>query len=212
MMSMSVSYERIGRTRQKARTRAALQEAARELMARGRTPTVEEAAAAAGVSRATAYRYFPNQRALVVATHPEIEATTLLGDDAPTDPAERLERTVAELIRITLDAEPELRAMLRLSLEPGAADRLLLRQGRAIGWIEDALAPLRAELPPAELRRLVLAIRSSCGIEALVWLTDVARLSRPEAADLMRWSALALLRAALPGAQGREHVRPEDAL
>ncbi len=196
-MSMAISYERTGRTRQKARTRAALLGAARELLAQGQSPNVEEAAEAAGISRATAYRYFPNQRALLVAAHPEIEATTLLGEDPPADPEERLDRTMRELTRITIDTEAELRTMLRLSLEPGPRDELLLRQGRAIGWIEEALAPLRSRLPRSKLHRLVLAIRSACGIEALVWLTDVAGLSREQAADLMRWSALALLRAAL---------------
>jgi len=194
---MQVSYERTGRTQQKARTRAALLEAARDLLTEGRTPTVEEAAETAGISRATAYRYFPNQRALLVATHPEIEATSLLDEDPPAQPEERLDRTIRELIRLTIETEPELRTMLRLSLEPGPNEELLLRQGRAIGWIEEALAPLRGRLSPSKLRRLILAIRSVCGIEALVWLTDIARLSRQQAAELMRWSALALLRAAL---------------
>src|SRR3712207_3320653 len=153
-MSMSISYEETGRTRQKARTRAALVDSARELLSRGRTPTVEEAAEAAGVSRATAYRYFPNRRALLVAAHPEIEATSLLGDDAPSDPRERLDRTVRELVRLTIDTEPELRTMLRLSLEPGSGDELVLRQGRAIGWIDEALAPLRDRLPRSAFRRL----------------------------------------------------------
>ncbi|MDX6546820.1 MAG: hypothetical protein QOG33_370, partial [Gaiellales bacterium] len=31
----------------------------------------------------------------------------------------------------------------------------------------------------------------------LVWLTDIAGLSRPQAVELMRWSARTLLRAAL---------------
>lgn len=203
-MSMSISYESTGRTQQKARTRAALLDSARELLAAGRTPNVEEVAEAAGVSRATAYRYFPNQRALLVAAHPEIEATELLGDDAPDDPHERLDRTIAELIRLTIDTEPELRTMLRLSLEPRPPEELLLRQGRAIGWIEEALAPLQGQLRPSLLRRLALAIRSACGIEALVWLTDVAGLSRRQASELMRWSALALLRAALAEADQRE--------
>src|SRR3954470_13459565 len=202
-MSTSISYEALGRTRQKARTRAALLDAARELLAAGQTPTVEQAAEAAGISRATAYRYFPNQRALLVAAHPEIEATELLGDDAPDDPHERLDRTLAALIRLTLDTETELRTMLRLSLEPDPADELILRQGRAIGWIEAALEPLRGRLRPSELRRLVLAIRSACGIEALVWLTDVAGLSRRQASDQMRWAGLALLRAALAEADER---------
>jgi AcrR family transcriptional regulator len=202
-MSTSISYEASGRTRQKARTRAALLDAARELLATGRTPAVEDAAEAAGVSRATAYRYFPNQRALLVAAHPEIEATELLGDDAPDDPFERLERTITELIRLTIDTEPELRTMLRLSLEPGPADELLLRQGRAIGWIEEALAPLGDRLRPSLFRRLVLAVRAACGIESLVWLTDVAGLSRRQASQQMRWSGLALLRAALAEADER---------
>jgi AcrR family transcriptional regulator len=199
MMSMAISYERTGRTNQKARTRDALIAATRALIAQGSTPTVEDAAAAAGISRATAYRYFPNQRALLVAAHPEVEARSLLGSDAPTDPAARLDAVIAEFHRIVLDTEPELRTALRLSLEPGTADeeRSVLRKGRAIGWIEDALAPLRERMPKRDLRRLVLAIRSAAGIEALVWLTDVAGLSREEAAGVMRGSARALLRSAL---------------
>src|SRR4029453_13904364 len=107
MMSMAISYEEIGRTRQKARTRAALVDAAREVLSKGTTPTVGEAAEVAAVSRATAYRYFPNQRALLVAAHPEIEAASLLEPDAPGDPGERLERTVTELLRLTVETEAE---------------------------------------------------------------------------------------------------------
>ena len=206
-MGMSISYEATGRTTQKARTRAALLDAARRLLSAGRTPSVEDAAEAAAVSRATAYRYFPNRRALLVAAHPEVETTDLLGKDAPQDARERLDRTIAELIGLTVDTEPQLRTMLRLSLEPGPPQELLLRQGRAIGWIEQALAPLQARLDPAELRRLVIAIRAACGIEALVWLTDVARLSRQEASELMRWSALALLQTALAEADERRGSR-----
>ena len=70
-----------------------------------------------------------------------------------------------------------------------------------------ALAPLRGRLPRSKLRRLVLALRSACGIEALVWLTDVAGLSRRQAGELMRWSALALLREALADGDGRASAR-----
>lgn len=85
--------------------------------------------------------------------------------------------------------------MLRISLDRDADERdaLLLRQGRAIGWLEEALAPLGERLSEAALRRLVLATRATCGIEALVWLTDIAGLSRDEAVGVMRWSAAALL-------------------
>jgi hypothetical protein len=40
-------------------------------------------------------------------------------------------------------------------------------------------------------------MRSATGIESLIWLTDIAGLSRLEAAELMRHSAQVLLQAAL---------------
>ena len=189
-------YEATGRTNQKARTRAALLAATRELLAEGVSPTVEQAADQAAISRTTAYRYFPNRRVLLSAVYPEIDARSLLDADAPTDPAERLDHVLERFIGHVLEYEPELRAQLRLSLDPHPADpeQLPFRQGRAIGWIEDALAPLRGRMPDAELRRVVLAIRATTGIEALIWLTDVAGLARADAAALMRSSARALLR------------------
>jgi AcrR family transcriptional regulator len=198
-MVMSIPYEQAGRRQQKARTRQALVDAARTLVSGGLTPTVEEAAAKARISRTTAYRYFPNQRSLLLAAYPHIESSSLLPDPAPADPEERLEAVVDAHIRQTVQLEPQLRSMLRLSLEatPDERARLLLRRGRAIGWIEDALAPLRGRLTDDELHQLALAIRTVEGIDALVWLTDVAGLPRPAAVRLMRWAAVALLRSAL---------------
>ena len=194
----AVPYEQTGRRNQKARTRDALVAAARELLGAGVTPTVEEAAAHAAVSRTTAYRYFPNQRALVGAAHPEIDRTSLLPEDPPEDPGERLALVVAETTRIVLDWEPQLRASLRLSLEPGQEPTgPVLRRGRVIGWLEDALAPLATSHPELDRRRLATAIRAATGIEAFVWLVDVAGLPREDAASTMRWTARALLRSAL---------------
>jgi AcrR family transcriptional regulator len=198
MTGMAVPYEHGGRSRQKARTRATLVEVTRRLVADGAMPTVDDAAEAAGISRTTAFRYFPNQRALLLAAHPQTELSSLLAEDAPDDPVARLDLVLDEFLAITLEWEPQLRTSLRLSLEPGA-DLPPLRQGRAIGWIRDALSPLRRSHPRLDLDRLAVAIRSSTGIEALVWLTDVAGLPREDAAALMRWTAHAQLRSALEG-------------
>lgn len=199
MMVMTIPYERTGRTRQKARTRTAIVDAARELLVEGISPTVEQAADRAHVSRTTAYRYFPNQKALLVATFPEVAAESLLPESGSGDPRVRFEAVVDALASRVVEHEPELRTQLRLSLEPGgtAPRDLPFRAGRAIRWIEDALAPLRGELDDGELRRLALATRCAVGIEALVWLTDVAGLSRDEATEVMRWSARALYEATL---------------
>jgi AcrR family transcriptional regulator len=196
---MSIPYERTGRIHQKARTRNALIQATRDLLAEGTTPTVEQAADAARVSRTTAYRYFPNQRALITACFPQVAAGSLLPDPAPEDPVVRLDAVVEAVTRLVVEHEPELRAQLRLSLEPDGSEggELPFRTGRAIAWIEEALAPLQTRIPEPQLRRLVLAIRSAVGIEALVWLTDIAGLSRDDAVDVMRWSASALLQAGL---------------
>jgi AcrR family transcriptional regulator len=196
---MSIPYEAFGRTSQKTRTRDALIDAARALIAEGSTPTVEQAATKATISRATAYRYFPTQRSLLVAAYPYLGSPSLLPADPPADPEARLDAVVTAHTRQTLKLEQPLRTMLRLSLEadPEARDQLLLRRGRAIGWIRQALAPLEGTLSDEQLHRLALAIRTTEGIEALVWLTDVAGLSRDEAVALMRWSARAVLRSAL---------------
>jgi hypothetical protein len=87
--------------------------------------------------------------------------------------------------------------MLRLSLEADDDERaeLPLRQGRGIPLIEEALEPL--PLSATARRRLAIAIRSVTGIESLVWLTDIAGLSRPAAVKLMRANARALLDAAI---------------
>ncbi|WP_257926174.1 TetR/AcrR family transcriptional regulator [Amycolatopsis iheyensis] len=171
--------------------------AARQLLADGLSPTVEDAATKAAISRTTAYRYFATQRALLLAAHPEVRpGTSLLPADAPSDPVARLELVMREFTRITVEWEPQLRAQLRLSLEPGAGQPEL-RQGRAIGWIEEALSPLGGTHPGIDIHALAVSIRSATGIESLVWLTDVGGLDRAAASATMTRSALAILRAAM---------------
>ncbi|HAM28117.1 MAG TPA: TetR family transcriptional regulator [Microbacteriaceae bacterium] len=196
---MSIPYERSGRTRQKLRTRNELIAAARTLVAQGGSaPTVEDAAAAASISRTTAYRYFPNQKALLVAAHPETEMTTLLPPDIGIDPETRLHAAVKAFTQMVIETEHLQRTMLRFSLESDTVPRdLPLRKGRAIGWFEDALAPLRPQLTEPGVHQLAVAIRSAVGIESLVWLTDVAGLPRDQATELMLWAAQALLHHAL---------------
>lgn len=198
---MSTAYDQTGRVDQKQRTRQALVDAARRLIVEGQTPTVEEAAASARISRTTAYRYFPSQRALLFAAYPETDTASLLPPDPPADVFARLEIVIATTTRRLIETEAEQRAMLRLSLEASADERskLVLRQGRVIGWLDDALAPLRSQMDEAEVHRLAIAIRATIGIEAYVWLLDVAGLRPDDAVATMRWSARALLQQALSG-------------
>jgi AcrR family transcriptional regulator len=210
---MSTRYEESGRTRQKQRTRNELIASARELIARGgAAPTVEQAAAAAAISRTTAYRYFPSQRALLAAAHPETALDSLLPLGAGDDPAERLAAVVAAFTTMIIDTEQQQRTMLRLSLDADEdSPDLPLRKGRAVGWFEEALRPSTPQLTEQEIRELAIAVRSAVGIESLVWLTDIAGLRTDQAQALMGWTAQALLSRALsvgvPGVT-RRRARP----
>ena len=168
------------------------------------TPTVEQVAAGAGISRAAAYRYFPSHGSCSRLPSPEIGATSLLPDDPPDRTHEAVRRVVRRFTELILRP---LRSNgpccgCRWQDQPSRAGALPLRQGRAIGWIEGALRQCAASCPTAHCTTSVLAIRSAAGIEALVSLTDVAGLSSGGAARLMSWSAQAMLHAALTQSRG----------
>jgi hypothetical protein len=93
-------------------------------------------------------------------------------------------------------SEAELRMSLRLSLEPSESDGLPLRKGRRVAWFEDASGLIRPDLTSHQLRRLNLALAASIGAETLVWLTDVAGLSREQAAEQLLRMARTLIEAA----------------
>jgi AcrR family transcriptional regulator len=196
-MGVTVPYEEIGRVNQKARTRQALISATRELLAQGVVPTMDGAAAAASISRTTAYRYFPNLRALLVAAFPHVEQRSVLGPGSPEDPVERLQIVAEDHTRRILANEAQMRSVLRLSLEGVRPPELPMHQGLRTAWIEDALAPLRGQMPEDDRQRLIRGIGATLGIEAFVWLTDIAGVSREEAASIIRSNALGLLRSAM---------------
>jgi len=100
-------------------------------------------------------------------------------------------------VRRLLENEAQKRAVLRLSLEGVRPAELPMHRRVRITWIEDALAPLRGRMADDQLQRLIHGIGATLGIEAFVWLTDIAGLPRQEAAEIVRSNALGLLRAAL---------------
>jgi AcrR family transcriptional regulator len=152
------------RLNQRRRTRAALVEAAMQAVQRGETPTIETAAEAACVSRATAYRYFTSQQALLLEA--TLDAIGTISDarmvyEGPVK--SRVDAVIRTLIRMAFDHEPVLRTFLMLSMEqwlrthqngdgdyPG-------RKGRWIPWLDRALAPLQS-LSPRQKRRLRTAL------------------------------------------------------
>ncbi|MGP9023124.1 TetR/AcrR family transcriptional regulator [Streptomyces sp. BR1] len=186
-----------GRARQRQRTHAALLAAAARLMARGQTPTVAEVADEALVSRRTAYRYFTHAEQLLIDAALEAARTTVLEAITSTDPYERVDQLVRTLHTSTVDNEPLLRALMRLTLDRPADSDGPRRGYRRVHWIEEALTPLRPQLTDHAWQRLVAALSLTIGIEAQLVLRDVVGLQHHAIGDVERWAARALLRTAL---------------
>ena len=200
MSKHATSHERLA---QKRRTRAAILAAARELVAAGRAPTVAQAADAAHVSRATAYRYFPSQELLLVEIPLDEDAPTvasLFGDGGPEDAEDRAVAVQHALFDLARDHEAQFRLFLRASmtraLEDGDAKRDSLRGARRTALLDAALEPLEGELDPEQLERLKAGLSMLMGIESLVVLGDIVRLDHDEARAASEWAVRRLVRAA----------------
>jgi AcrR family transcriptional regulator len=173
------------------------------LLERGARPSLDEVAAEAEVSRATAYRYFPGLDALLSEAAVDAlvpEPDELFDNAAPTDPGERLRAVDDMFDRACREREVPLRLMLARALERSALrqdDGEPLRQNRRGPLIEKALAPLGDRLAPRARQRLVHALGMIVGTEGLIALKDVAGLDQDEARNVRRWAMEALLSAAI---------------
>lgn len=185
------------RDAQRARTRKAIVRAAARLLEHGERPGLDEVAAEAGVSRATAYRYFPGLDALlseaaVDALVPEPE--DLLAD-GPTDAGERLSLVDAAFDRACRAREVPLRLMLARVLERSVqpdGGEAPLRQNRRVPMIEQALAPLGDRYDV----RLIPALAMVIGTEGMIALKDVVGLDETQSRVVRQWAIEALLKAA----------------
>lgn len=192
-----------GRPNQRTRTRKDLLQAASQLVKQGRTPTLEEVAEQALVSRATAYRYFPSIEALLVEAAVDVampEPEELFGTEGSSDPVTRLQQAESAIHDIILANEPALRTMLAHSIQqgiPGNEDgKLPRRQNRRTPLIEAALKPARSEFTPGNLRTLMKALALIMGPEAVIVIKDVLQLDDADARKVKRWAIRALVEAA----------------
>jgi AcrR family transcriptional regulator len=174
-----------GRVHQKERTRAAIVDAARELVRGGGDVTMPAVAAAARVSEATAYRYFPDLASLLrqadVSVWPS-PADALEPVVHSRDPVERVAYATEFLLRGVLAYQGGVRAMISAAITRPDANSA--RPGHRFGLIDEALAPLNETLAVthpdvvAQLKRDLAVIVSA---EALFILTDLCHLAPEEA-------------------------------
>lgn len=179
-------------------------ETATKLMQAGATPSVSEVAEAAEVSRATAYRYFPSQAALVQAVVDEGLGPILTWKSSSADP----ERRVADLFETAMPRievfEATFKAALKLSLDQWAQRQAgtldgepAFTRGHRVDLLKDAIAPLKGRLPPREFKRLAQALSLIFGVEVLIVLKDIWGLDSRSMMSVAQWAAGALVRAAM---------------
>ncbi len=192
-----------GRIQQKLRTRQALMQTARHLLAQQGDFTMEEVARAAEVSRATLYRYFSDADMLKLEAHLDAftqdTKTALQGLEAATA-SERAQKIQRYFFDLSHNHESTFRAFLsvllkRTATSPGADTQW--RGARRILLLEEALTPLRNQISAATFRKLVHALAVMVGIESYIVIKDVCRLQADEGLDVLQWAMVMMIRGAL---------------
>lgn len=173
------------------------------MLCEGESPSVTELAARAGVSRATAYRYFPTRSKLINAVvEDSLGPVRILASTIP-DGRERIRELFDQTFPRFKEYEPQLRAALLLSLEHAAQERAgklaeePYRRGHRRKILSHAAAPLKRRLGKKRFDRLVRALSVVYGIEAYVVLRDIWSSSDKEIESIARWIADALVDSSL---------------
>jgi AcrR family transcriptional regulator len=173
----------IGRANQRARTRAAIVDACRQLTRSGTEVTMPKVAERAMVSEATAYRYFPDLvsllREALGGLWPE-PSEALKPVAASADPTERVAFACEYLLRRVHAYQGSVRAMIAGTITAPAAHGAA-RPGYRFGLIDCALAPFANGLAPDAMTRLKQDLAMVVSAEAFFTLTDLCGLSPDDA-------------------------------
>ncbi|WP_249279061.1 TetR/AcrR family transcriptional regulator [Bordetella genomosp. 5] len=192
----------------RARMRRTLLDTAQRMMAAGITPSVAELAEAAEVSRATAYRYFPSQSALIAAVVDQSLGPLLDWQARAGDAGARVDELLTYAYPRLEEHEAPLRAALMVSLQQQAAARAgdqatpLLVRGHRVDTLRHVLAPLADRLEPAALQRVAQALSLLYGTEVFLVLKDIWKLDLEGITDVVRWTAQAIIAQAERDAAG----------
>jgi AcrR family transcriptional regulator len=186
---------------QKKRTRAALLESARALLMRGETLTVTAAAREAGISKASAYRYFSDPTLLAAEAGLHLKAASY--EDIIEDAATLRDRLVAislYFFDLAVANEMAFRTYLGLNLQATAQSQDGRTPRRGARRIEAFLRALESEtdIRPGQARSIAAALGMATGAEAMIALFDIADLSAEEARALVAETAKAICDRMLP--------------
>lgn len=178
------------------------------LFEQGAIPSVSELAADAGVSRATAYRYFPTQSDLISATvNASLGPILTWRSDSP-ETHTRMEQLLAFAYPQMFKHEGALRAALYVSLQQWAQDRSAsaksqvndekkLIRGHRKAILANVVEPLKSQVDKDTLDKVIRAFSLVYGSEVFLVMKDIWKMDDSGVIDITQWMAKAIINQAL---------------
>ncbi|MFC3632100.1 TetR/AcrR family transcriptional regulator [Paracoccus angustae] len=186
---------------QRDRTRAALLEGARTILMRGEALSVTAAAREAGISKASAYRYFSDPALLAAEAGLHLKAASyeeIVGKAATL--RDKLVAISLYCFDLAVANEAAFRTYLGLNLQAVVQSqdgRMPRRGARRIQAFMRALESDKG-ISPEQARSIAAALGMATGAEAMIALFDVADLSAEKARALVAETAQAICDRMLP--------------
>jgi AcrR family transcriptional regulator len=176
-------------------------------MAQGQLPKVADVAKEALVSRATAYRFFSSDEALIAEAAIDVRtptATQLFEGDRSLDPEERLLKANAVMHDVVWKNQKQMRFIVARLLDQSNGSREMPRQNRRTDFIHTALAPARDRFDAATYRKLCAAVALVIGAESMFVFHDVLQIEEAEARKVENWVVRVLTQAALVESRAKD--------
>ncbi|WP_159566337.1 TetR/AcrR family transcriptional regulator [Budvicia diplopodorum] len=211
---MESEQPKIPLTQLKKRKYKVLIQHALKMFEEGAFPSVTELALEAEVSRATAYRYFPTQSALISIVVDEILQPIISWRPLQTDADERVEELLKFAYPQMFKHEGALRAALLLSLQqwaekrsqetnakPGAVINEKLIRGHRKQILSLVTEPLKEQLPAEVHERVIHSLSLVYGSEMFMVFKDIWQLDNDQVQSISQWMAKAILNQAKADAE-----------
>ncbi|MBG2913527.1 MULTISPECIES: TetR/AcrR family transcriptional regulator [Proteus] len=198
---MSYSDETDAMSGTRKRTHQLLVTTALGLFEQGMLPTVSELAAHAGVSRATAYRYFPTQSDLISATVDASLAPIIAWRPTPED---NTQQRITELLNLAYPQmfkhEGALRGALQVSLQQWAKERQSSEyaekrfiRGHRKDILLKVIEPLKSRYPEEMWDKVIKSFSLIYGSEVFLVMKDIWKMDDQQVIDMTQWMAKAIL-------------------
>ncbi|WP_136482556.1 TetR/AcrR family transcriptional regulator [Cognatitamlana onchidii] len=192
---MTNSSLNTGRSKQKQLTRQNILRTTQKLLEQQTPLTLEEVAQAAGISRATIYRYFSNidvlysEASLDLVTH---STASIFKDIEHLSVVDRILHIQSYFNKLALRNEMAFRTYLSIYLKESETAKST-RGSRRTAALKLAIQPYRHQIPKKDYQKLITVATALMGIEPFVVGKDVCGLTSEETEKHLNWGLKTIL-------------------